>query len=265
MGQIIANRWFSLFACVFLLTALAPSAPAKDKKQDKKAEKAAAEALLDKAAALTNIESAGSQPFVYIATANWTANGKTLEGQYGVAWQQVDRYRKQIASPGYLQTEVVLKNTLYRSRNFKSPPLVTTRWDGMFALRTLFSDWPEKKLKIDRSHPPEELRNLANFTCVVSETSGGIESYERLACVDDLTGLPLLYRAKYGGNTITRVFSDYANLGDKNFPRDITYFDSTEARGELKATRLEVFTAFGDSIFQPESGSTAEPWCADPT
>src|SRR5690348_14097709 len=107
MGQIIANRWFSLFACVFLLTALAPSAPAKDKKQDKKAEKAAAEALLDKAAALTNIESAGSQPFVYIATANWTANGKTLEGQYGVAWQQVDRYRKQIASPGYLQTEVV--------------------------------------------------------------------------------------------------------------------------------------------------------------
>lgn len=265
MARVTLVRWFPSLTCVSLLvvTILAPSASATAKK-NKTAQQIEAQALLDKAATLTDIEAAGSQPFVYIANANWTTNSKTTTGLFGVAWQTVDRYREQISVRRFTQMEIVLKDTLYRTRNLESPPLLTERWHGMFELHGLFKDWP-RKLKIEASRPPKELAGTANFTCVTADTGIGVETVERIACFDNPTGLPILSRTHYGDNVVTRTFSDYATLGEKHFPREITYSDSIGDHGELKSSRLEVFTAFADSTFQPAPGSKSEPWCAEPT
>ncbi|HLW83377.1 MAG TPA: hypothetical protein VKS20_15165 [Candidatus Acidoferrales bacterium] len=241
------------------------SASAKNKK-DKKAEQAEAQALLDKAAALTNIEAPGSQPFVYIANTSWTENGKTTKGLFGVAWQRVDRYREQIAFPGFMQTEVVSGDKLYRARNTEPMQLLAMRWLSMFPVWNHLGNRPKKGPTISSAHPPKELANAKNFACVTATVADtGIETAKLTVCFDNSTGLPLLSQQRYGDNTVTQAFSNYAALGDKYFPREITYADSAGNRGEMKASRLDVFTTFAESTFQPPPNSMALPWCAQPT
>lgn len=267
--------------CFFLVMILAAACfqrvSARDK-QDKKVEQAEAQALLDKAAALTNIEAAGSQPFVYIANTSWTDSGKTTKGLFGVAWQRADRSREQIAFPGFMQTEVVSKDKLYRARNIAYLPLVAARWRGMFAVSKLWGrlpvsdavrlSWAEQPRTTSRIDPeivPKELAAAANFICVTGTTTLPHDTVEFTECIDNANGLPLLFRRRYGKNSTTYLFSDYAAIGEKRFPREITYADSAGNDGEMKASRLGAFTTFSDAEFQPVPDSKAEPWCAEPT
>lgn len=245
---------------------------------DKKAEQAEAQALLDRAATLTNIEAAGSQPFVLIANTSWIENGKTTNGRFGIAWQQMDRYREQIAFPGFMQTEVVSNGKLYRARNAGYLPLLAIHWLGMFPIwnaweslpvsdpvRSIWTAGSRTNLKVDSGPAPKELASTANFTCVAGTRALPRDIVESTECFDNSTGLPLFFQQRWANNTLTYVFSDYTSVGEKRFPREITYADSAGERGEMKASRLSVFTTFADAEFQPEPNSKAETWCAEPT
>lgn len=241
----------------------APCVFAKNK-ENRKAAQAEAQALLEKAATLTNIQAAGSEPFVFVANTSWTREGKTTKGLFGVAWQQVGRYREQIAFPGFMQTEVVSNQKLYRARNLPYVPIVVMRWQSMFGVWTKWKNWPEKSLKIDNRHPPRELAKGKNFTCVTGAKVLPLDTIDYTGCLDNATGLPLLFQQRWRASRFTYTFSDYAALGDEHFPQRITYEDSAGREGEMTATRLSVFTNFADSTFQPAPNSTEETWCAEP-
>lgn len=103
---------------------------------DKKSEDAqAAQALLDKASKVTNIEAAGAQPFLLIAKTSWTQYGKTTDGQFALAWQAPNRCRRETTLSGFLEAVVVNGSVLYRTRIWD-----TFRWPW-FDPRPSFK-WP---------------------------------------------------------------------------------------------------------------------------
>lgn len=267
MGRVTATRWFASLLCAALLATLAfvPSATAKDKKEGKKTEIAAAEALLDKAAKLTNIEAADGQSFTLLADTTWTEGGKTVSGQIGLAWQARERHREEVTFPGFLETTVVANNELRRLRSTAYVPLEEMHWLQMLQFWYQMNDWGKKKAKIDNSAPPKELAALSNISCVTAAYEIGRDTLHRRACFDTASGRLLLLQQRVDKEVVTQTFSSYGTLGNKEFPFEISYQDTAGARGEVRIAKLNAVGAFPASTFQLPAPATVHAWCATPT
>src|SRR5215472_16537791 len=207
----------------------APATSGKDKKQDKKAE---AQALLDQAAKLTNIEGADGQPFSLLADTTWTEGGKTVSGQIGLAWQARERHREEVTFPGFLETTVVADDELRRLRSTAYVPLEEMHWLQMLQFWHQMNDWGKKNAKIDNSAPPKELAAFSNISCVIATYEVGRDTLHRRACFDTANGWLLLLQQRVDKEVITQTFSSYGTFGNKEFPFEISYQDTAGARGE---------------------------------
>jgi len=246
---------------VFAANLLVQSAVANDKKSE---DAQAAKALLDKASKVTNIEAAGAQPFLLVAKTSWTQYGKTTDGQFALAWQAADRYRRETTLPGFLEAVVVHGNVLYRTRNIDFIPLAAFRPAALIDVPHTFTAWPTKEMKIDNGSP-KQLSGATNFRCVSAVTEFMRASVRHIACFDNSTGVPLLEQQQFSsGGEETLTYTDYVPLNASEFPRHVKYEDSTGAQGEVEVVKLEAVTSFPDSTFQRPAQSTEQPWCATP-
>lgn len=266
MGRITSSIRFPCFlvlAAIFSTGVLVRSEIAKNGKSDES--KSAAQAFLDKAAALTNLEGPGSKPFLLIADTNWTQNGVSTDGHILVGWQDPNLYREEVAFPGFDEAFFGKDDVRYHIRSAAYTPLVAVQWATLVPIWKFWETWPKDKSKIDDKHIPKELTGTSNFSCVTVETALGFGALTRTGCFDNASGLPLILQYEATGEIATVKFSDYVPIGDKYFPRDITYADRKGTHGEVKASKLVAVTHFAEEAFQPPANSTPEPWCADPT
>lgn len=249
----------SLFSAAFLCR----SAFTNDT-NDKSTDEAEAHALLDQGNKLTSIESAGSSPFLLIAKTTWTEGGKTTNGQMALAWQAVDRYRYEQTLPGFVQATVVAGNVLYRSRNADYVPFAAYQPDGMLHMWDLWKRWPKERQMLDPASAPKELTTKTNFICVTAKTELQRYSIRHVACFDKATGVPLIEQEILPSGVGTTTYSNYGSVGDKQFPREITYKDPLGSSGEVTITTLNATAGFPESTFHRPAQSTEEPWCENP-
>lgn len=231
---------------------------------DKQSEEAA-KALLKRAAEITSLQAAGARPFLLVAKTSWTQYGKTTNGQFAMAWQAADRYRREATLPGFLEAVVVSGNMLYRSRNAEYIPLAALRPASLVGVADEFREWPTSEIKLYTGTPPKQLAGTSNYSCISSVTQFPRASVQHLACFDNSTGVPLVEQEQLPAAVATTTYDNYAFANGVQFPRKIEYNDTTGVRGEIEITKLEAVTSFPESTFQRPDQSTEQAWCADPT
>lgn len=225
----------------------------------------AAQALLDRARQATNVKATGGEPFLLVATTSWTEHGETTNGQFALAWQAPDRYRREITLPGFFEAEVVAGNVLYRTRNTDFLPLAALRPTSLLEVSQAFANWPTRELKIDAKKLPAQLAGASDFQCISAVTEFPRSSVRHVACFDNQKGVPLIEQERLPNAESTVTFSNYASLNGKAFPREIRYDDSVGVHGAIEVVKFEPMTNFPEKTFERPAGSTEQVWCADPT
>lgn len=238
-----------------------PGAFANDKKEDQ----AAAQALLGRAARVTNLEATGAAPFLLVAKTSWTQYGKTTDGQFALAWQAPDRYRRETTLAGFFEAEVVAGNALYRTRNLEYIPLAMVRPAALLKVASTFTNWPRTEMKMETDPPPKGLAGTSHFLCIAAVTEFNRASVRHVACFDNATGAPLIEQQQLSsGGTETITYADYAPVNGKQFPRSIKYEDSVGVRGDVEITKIAATASFPDATFQQPAQSIEQLWCAAP-
>src|SRR4029077_13193906 len=82
-----------------------------------------ARALIEKAAAMTDLRAPGAPPFRLRASVTTLVNGQSLTGTYTLSWASPALYREDFAFPGYTETDVVTDGKLWRKRSIAYRPL----------------------------------------------------------------------------------------------------------------------------------------------
>lgn len=243
--------------CAVALTVATLSASAKNKKSE------AAQTLLNRAVKVTDIQAAGSQPFLLIAKTSWTQYGKTTNGQFALAWQSPSHYRREMTLPGFVEATVVDGDVLYRARNVDFVPLAALRSASLLGISESLKRWPTDHLKI--VGPPSTTQAIPNYQCVSAMTEFNRASIQHFLCVDRTTGVPLSEEDKFSsGGTSMTTYRDYSSIRGQQFPLDIEYQDSAGAHGEFRIVTLNAVANFPKSTFQRPAQSIAQQWCAEP-
>lgn len=226
----------------------------------------AAQALLKKAAEVTDIQTPGGHPFQLVAKTSWTQYGKTTNGQFAMAWQTPESYRREIALPGFIEAALFVGSAVYRTRNVDYMPLAALRPVSLFQVSSAFTHWPTTDLNIDVGEPPRPLAAASNYRCVSAVTEFNRASIRHVACFDQTTGVPLLSQDHLSsGGMATITYESYASVGEKEFPRDIKYEDTNGVHGEFQIVQLDTVSSFPDSTLQRPAQSLEQSWCAEPT
>lgn len=247
---------------ILCATIVFPGAFANDKKE----EQAAAQALLDRAVKVTNLQAAGGVPFLLVAKTSWVQGGKTTNGQFALAWQAPDRYRRETMFPGFIEVDVIASDALYRTRNLGYIPLAMIRPAELLQVPSTFTNWPKSEMKMETGPPPKELAGASHFLCISAVTEFYRASVRHVGCFDNATGTPLIEQQQLSsGGTETLIYADYASVNGKEFPRTIKYEDSAGVHGEVEITKLDAVASFPDTTFQQPAQSVKQPWCAAPT
>ena len=248
----------SIAPCAIALAAFAaPSASAKNKNSQ------AAQALLDKAVKVTDIQAAGGQPFLLIAKTSWTQYGKTTNGQFALAWESASHYRREITLPGFVEAIVTEGGTLYRTRNVDFVPLAALRSASLLEVSQAFKNWPTNEMKIDEQ-PPTRLGGASDFRCISAVTEFPRSSVRHVACFDNTKGVPLIEQERLPSAESTVTFSGYIQLNDNLFPRVIRYDDTAGVHGAVEVVKLEAVANFPQKTFEPPARSIEQAWCTDP-
>lgn len=251
-------RYVLVPALLFALTATLPGSGISATDND---ERGKAQALLDKAVNLMDIQLPGDQPFLLAAETTWTEGDTTAHGKLAIAWQAPNRYRNEVASPGFLQVVVVAGNVLWRTRNVDHLSFAAFEAEQMLDVSGTLTHWPKKEIKIDNTDPQES--QATNSTCIVGSTELNRDTIHHVACFDG-TGRLLFYKRRMSTGASTLTYSSYVAVGDNQFPTAISYSDTTGARGELKVTKLDTRVSFPVGTFQRPDKSSEEAWCETP-
>lgn len=248
-----------LARCVFvsILTLAATLVGSSTSATDNNEERAKAQALLDKAVSVMNIQVPGGQPFLLAAETTWTEGKTTAHGQLAIAWEAPNRYRNEVASPGFLQVVVVAGNVLWRTRNTDHLSFAAFKAEQMLDVSGSLTHWPKKQIKIDNTDPQKD------STCVVGLTELNRDAIHHVACFDG-TGRILFDKRQMSTGGVALTYSGYVAVGDKQFPTTITYSNSRGDHGEVKVTKLDTPASFPATTFQRPDKSTEEAWCEAP-
>lgn len=225
---------------------------------DKQSEERA-QAILKKAADVTNIEAQGAQPFLLVARTSWTQFGKTTEGQFAQAWQAPSRFRRETTLPGFIEAVVAAGDVLYRTRNADFIPLGAIRPVALLQVSAQVAHLTTNHLRIE--DPP----STSSIQCISAVTEFNRASVQHVVCVDPATGAPLSEQNKFSSGGISRItFTDYSSIGKKQIPLHIKYDDTAGVHGEFKVLKLNAVANFPDTTFQRPAQSIEQPWCAEP-
>lgn len=259
MGRVASTHRFPGLICAALLATLAcvPLASAKDKKEDKKAEKAAAEALLAKSRDLSNIEAPGSLPFVLNLKIHYQIETQSADGQGQIIWLAPDHYREAFSAPKYFYTDIVRDGYRYLARTNDDMPLVMYELQRTIE-RALGAGLAQKETiknvaASEIAGPPLTCITFSDKTlfqrCITRD--GDVAKMERHAPVPDILS------ERY-------EFDNFTALGVKRFPQTIVF-----RGGDDHVIRIDVqnFAAVKESparAVDPPTDSKKEAWCAQP-
>ena len=260
MNRVTSAPWFRSLICATLLSALAcaPSTPAKDKKVDKRAQKAAVEALLAKSRGLSNIEEPGSPSFVLNAEVHYQIGAQKAEGQAQIIWTAPDHYREAFTAPNYFYTEIVRDGYRYLSRTNDDMPLIIFELHNtLAALMHTDTNLKYKFKQIDTVPPADDAP-----TCVTFKSEPPVRT-----CLDEW-GDVVTTEANQPAQR--RIMSaryerrDFTTFGAKRFPREVTFHGGDGHGIEVDVQQLVAIKDPPADAFKIPIPSARETWCSEP-
>ena len=260
MHQVTRTPWVRSLICATLLSALAsaPSAPAKDRKVDNKAQKAAAESLLAKSRGLSNIEEPGSPPFVLNAKVHYQIGAQKAEGQAQIIWTAPDHYREAFTAPNYFYTEIVRDGYEYLARTNNEMPLLIYELQRAIQMAMRAGLTQKQKIKsVDKIAAKDQ-----SLTCV---TFSDKSLFKRCFSSDGDVSTMERNESPSGGVLAERYeFHDFVDLGAKRFPQDIVFRGGDNHTLEMNVEQLASIKTVASDAFVIPTGAMKEAWCAEP-
>jgi len=233
------------------------AAPHKNKKLSPA--EAQAQALLDEAKALTDIEAPGRPPFVMIANVRYTLGDTTTAGKLGISWSASDLFRREFSLPGFHEVEVISGGKLYRLRDTEYLPYAVRHWSTMIHVtENLYVGTHPHMLK-----PKDFPRQWAGRPDVYCLRAKAFDEQNTL-CLDRSTNEALSLDRKFGNNSESWSFKDYGSTGEIRFPHRIAVHDWLGFQGEIDIQKIAAVQKFAANEFTPLAGAAGLPWCGHP-
>jgi hypothetical protein len=222
--------------------------------------KAQAEALLAKSRDLSNIEVAGSSPFVLTAQLRFVVDGKSGGGQGEIIWLGPDHYRETYSAPSYNYVEIVKDGKRYLSRTNNDTPLLM--YELQTLLGTAMKPHPLMGHKIKNAKTMQDASGQM-LTCPevnVNETTLS-------ACLDsdgDVTILKTEPPKAHSALGKAYEFSGFAAFGLHRFPLNMKFAGGDKHEVSIAVQKIAPIVDASAQNFDVPIGSMEEPWCAEP-
>jgi TonB family protein len=175
--------------------------------------------------------------------------GQLLDGSYMLLWDGPDRWREEIAFPGYSEVKVGGRGVVSLKRSTDFIPLPIEQLHRVLSYgRTDLAPGPKEAVK--QVHD----RNVNGVKIECAEITGQRDPRE--VCVDGSTGalvrqLPFLDR-------------EVVPVGAKLFPRFLSYVINGKPLVEVEVIEIKTPEQFPSSAFEPPVGAVLKPGCMNP-
>jgi hypothetical protein len=254
------SRRAGLVVCAAAISvALFCGAAAFAKNNDKEL-KAQAEALLAKSRDLSNIELAGSSPFVLTAQLRFVVDGKAGSGQGEIIWLGPGHYRETYSAPGYNYIEIAKDGERYLSRTNHDTPLVM--YELKTLLETAMNPHPLTGHKIKSATTMQDASGQM-LTCPEMKINDATVS----ACLDaegDVTMLKTEPPKALSVMGTSYEFTSFAAFGLRRFPLNMKFEGGDGHEIVVAVQRVAPIEDVSAQHFDVPIGSMEEPWCAEP-
>jgi protein TonB len=216
---------------------------------------------LQQAVAKTNIFQLPS--FAMKGTVQIENRGKPVEGTYQLLWNGPDQWKEELILPGYEETQIGGKGTIWvhRSTDFVPAPIysvyqalgfgsnVGSPGAGPLVYLNLTPNDVIKKQRERKEHGNK-------LTCFEIENEQKHESELEL-CLNDSTGTIARNPANY-------LDEDLASIGEKTFPRKVSYLVAGKAEAKVLISELTLSNQFPGGSFAPPNGVAPQEGCMNP-
>ncbi len=218
-----------------------------------KRKQAEALALMQKVHDVCGLRAPGSPPFHMEGRFTFFGMAQgTAEGKYVLDWVSPDQWREEISFPGFSQTRVGGKDKVWLRRNIPFRPLRIQELVG--ALTFSHSDTPQRRQKIKAFRRKKIEGELLD--CIESQP-GDLKSQ---SCFDPLKGVIVRKSDAFS----TTEFMNYADLGEKLYPRTIRVAQDDKPAIKVELTAQLVTGEPDPRFFLPPDGSVEWRTCANP-
>ncbi len=241
----------SLALVAFILT-LAPFAQSQDVKTQ-------ARALLSKAFEDVNIKAPNSPSFILMTKVRLEEEKKSVDGVYALSWEAPGHFRREIAFPGFTETDVARNDNFYRKRTTEGlPVMIWQLFRLMESLELPALDANEKVKRLQQSKIKDE-----DATCIMMDR-GEIKSD---VCVNSATGLPVSVDINVGEPERFQQhygYAEYQLFEGKSFPRKLTFRGWNSRTIQVTVEKLIQVHSFAGDEFTPPEGARTTSYCAKP-
>jgi TonB family protein len=207
--------------------------------------------LLAKAASRQNIHEQGGQPFqLRIRIHAEHLVSKPMDGAYAEVWMAPNKWRREIAFPGFTQLEIGDVDSKWLTRNLDFKPWIVYLTEAAVELFILPGVQQEGVVKSVRGR---KLRGT-ELRCVELVDKEGKQTRE--LCLD---GAGALLSESLGNQRFE--YGDFGKFGGKIFPKSIRVYESGEQVLDISADNLSSPSDSHDALFQHGSGARQMAAC----
>lgn len=207
--------------------------------------------LLAKAASLQNIREQGGQPFqLRIRIHAEHLFSKPVDGAYAEVWMAPNKWRREIAFPGFSQLEIGDVGSKWLTRNLDFKPRIVHLTEAAVELFILPGVQQEGVVKSARG------RKLKGTELRCIELSDKEEKQRRELCFD---GAGVLVSESLGNQRFE--YGDSSKFGGKIFPKSIRVYESGVQVLDISADHLSSPSDSRDALFQHGAGARQMAAC----
>ncbi len=201
-------------------------------------------------------------PYHFVAKVHYTLTGNPapVEGTFEVLWAAPDRYRAELRMGDTVETDLVLKDKKYVTRN---PPTMTL---AMWSITDfLFSKFPPGGLP-----NPDALIDISTTgdgaSRQICATVGETAVVEHRMCFDANTQELISQHSFRNPHGVMAKFpssidlTDYITLGKMRFPRKLVK-EYGPLKIEAAVEKWEIVASFDADVFTPLPKATVWGWC----
>ncbi|HKV82858.1 MAG TPA: energy transducer TonB [Candidatus Sulfotelmatobacter sp.] len=201
--------------------------------------------LLAKAASLQNIHEQGGQPFrLSLRIHAEHVVSKPMDGAYAEVWMAPNKWRREIAFPGFSQLEIGDVDSKWLTRNLDFKPRIVHMAEEAVELFILPGGQQEGVVKSVRS---KRLKGT-ELRCVELVDKDGKQTRE--LCFE---GTGALFSESVGNQRFE--YGQFGKFGGKIFPKSIHVYESGERVLDISADNLSSPSDSRDELFQHGPGA----------
>lgn len=183
--------------------------------------------------------------------------GKMLNGTYLLLWNGPDRWREEIAFPGYSEVTVDVKGLIYIKRTTDFEPLRVEQLHSVLGFGSSPSggSFFHRDLRPNENYKKVQDRKINGIHARCLEIASS-EGHERKVCTDTLTG-NMIRDERFRDSGLIPIVS-------KAYPRSLSLVEEGIRKAEVEITELMVPEQISVTAFEPSQGVVPKPGCMNP-